>query len=125
MFKSSYVDSLNSPLYPFGFGLTYTEFEMSDIKLSDNKLVCGSSITASVGIKNVGQRRGEEVVQLYIRDKFASVVRPIKELKAFKKVRLEPSEESEISFDIDEEMLKFYTVNGRFEAEAGEFENNI
>ena len=121
MFKSSYIDSLNSPLYPFGFGLTYTEFEMSDIKLSDNKLVCGNSITASVRIKNVGQRRGEEVVQLYIRDKFA-VVRPIKELKGFKKVRLEPSEETEISFDIDEEMLKFYTVNGRFEAEEGEFE---
>ncbi len=122
MFKSSYIDSLNSPLYPFGFGLTYTEFEMSDIKLSDNKLVCGGSITASVRIKNIGQRRGEEVVQLYIRDKFASVVRPVKELKAFKKVKLEPAEETDVSFNLDEEMLKFYTASRRFEAEKGEFE---
>lgn len=122
MFKSSFIDCLNSPLYPFGYGLTYTEFSMSEIKLSRSSFKKGENITASVLVKNTGKRAGEEVVQLYIRDKFASVVRPVTELKGFKKIRLQPYEEKEVSFVIDEETLKFYTAKGKFEAENGEFD---
>lgn len=122
MFKSSFVDCLNSPLYPFGYGLTYTEFGLSEIKLSRSSFQKGENITASVFVKNMGKRAGEEVVQLYIRDKFASVVRPVSELKGFKKIRLQPDEEKEVTFVLDEETLKFYTARGKFEAEKGEFE---
>ena len=122
MFKSSFIDCLNSPLYPFGYGLTYTEFRMGEIKLSRSSFKQGENVTASVLVKNTGKRAGEEVVQLYIRDKFASVVRPVTELKGFKKIRLQPDEEKEVAFVIDEETLKFYIAKGKFEAEKGEFE---
>ena len=90
--------------------------------MSSSRLKTGENITASVKVKNVGKREGEEVVQLYIRDKFASVVRPIKELKGFKKIKLQPNEEKKVTFVIDEEMLKFHTASGKFKAEKGEFE---
>ena len=122
MFNSSFRDCLNEPLYPFGYGLTYTEFELSEVKMSSSRLKTGEKITASAKVKNVGKREGEEVVQLYIRDKFASVVRPVKELKGFKKIKLQPNEEMEVTFVIDEEMLKFHTASGKFKAEKGEFE---
>ncbi len=121
-FNSSYRDCLNQPLYPFGYGLTYTQFAMSDIELSAKQLKAGQELKATVSIKNIGKRTGEEVVQLYIRDKFASVVRPVKELKGFEKVKLNPSEEIKVTFNIDENMLKFYSAKGIVESEKGEFE---
>ncbi len=120
-YNSSYLDCQNSPLYPFGYGLSYTQFEFSDFTLSKDKVKKGESLIASVKIKNVGKVFGEEVVQLYIRDLFASVVRPVKELKGYKKVALNSGEEVVVSFEITEEMLKFYNIKNQFVSESGKF----
>lgn len=117
---SSYIDGPNDPLYPFGYGLTYTEFEYSNIELSSRTLRRGGKITASVKVKNIGKRAGTETVQLYIRDNFASRVRPVKELKGFKKVELDAGESATVDFDMTEETLAFYGAQG-FAAEAGDF----
>jgi beta-glucosidase len=119
---SAYIDERNTPLYPFGYGLSYTKFEISDLKVSKNQICKGESITASVKVANVGERAGEEVVQLYIYDKFASVVRPVKELKGFKKIKLEAGESKVVSFEINESTLSFYNAQGKFVAELGEFD---
>jgi len=119
---SYYKDELNSPLYPFGFGLTYTRFELGEIALSKDVLSHGEKLTAEITVKNVGERFGEETLQLYICDRFASCVRPVKELKAFKKVGLNAGESTEVKFIIDEEMLKFHTASGEFAAEDGDFD---
>ena len=121
-YNSSYRDELNAPLYPFGYGLSYTKFEINDVCLSKTEFCRGDTITASVTVKNVGERDGEEVVQLYIRDLFASVVRPVKELKGYRKILLAAGETKRVSFEIDEELLKFYAADGTWRAEAGEFE---
>lgn len=122
MFTSMYIDELNAPLYPFGYGLSYTRFSYGEIRLSSEKLKSGEKITARITVSNTGERDGQETVQLYIRDKFASNVRPMKEMKAFKKVNIPAGDSREITFDIDESMLEFFTENRKFEAEAGEFE---
>ena len=103
-FTSRYIDVENTPLYPFGYGLSYTKFEYGDIKISSDKLTNNSTITASIKVKNVGDIAGYETVQLYIQDIKGSVVRPVKELKGFKKVKLESGEEQDIEFVINEEM---------------------
>ena len=120
-FQSRYMDIPNEPLYPFGYGLSYTEFSYSEVSLSSKQLTRGDAITASVKLKNVGSRDGFEVVQLYIRDEVASVARPVRELRGFRKVYLKPGEEKEISFTVTEEMLKFHDINMNYVAEAGEF----
>ena len=121
-FRSGYDDEYNSPLYPFGYGLSYTKFEYSDLKLSAKKLNRGGKITANVKLKNVGKFGGYETVQWYLRDLFASVVRPVKELKGYERVFLKAGEEKLITFEITEETLKFYTDGGEFAAETGAFE---
>ena len=118
VFWSHYEDEKNSPLYPFGYGLSYTSFEYSNLQV---KVVSGNKVNISVTLKNSGQKTGKEVVQLYIRDHFASVTRPVKELKGFELVTLEPSESKEISFILTEEELGFYDNDGQFIFEKGDF----
>lgn len=120
-FRSNYLDVSNDPLYPFGFGLSYTTFDYSDVKLSANTLTKGKSITASVTLSNTGKYDGKEVVQLYIRDLVGSITRPVKELKGFQKVSLKAGESKTISFNISENDLKFYNSELKFVAEPGDF----
>lgn len=119
---AGYDDEKNSPLYPFGYGLSYTNFEYTGLRLTKNTLGRGEKIAASVCVKNKGKRDGKEVVQWYIHDKFASCVRPVKELKGFEKIFLKAGEEKTASFEIDEDTLAFYTASGEFKAESGGFE---
>lgn len=121
-FRSNYLDVPNTPLFPFGYGLSYTTFEYSNLKLSSNTLTKGEKITVSVEVKNTGNYDGKEVVQLYIRDLVGSVTRPVKELKAFRKVTLKKGETQILQFDLTEEDLKFYNSNLDFVAEPGTFE---
>lgn len=120
-YKSKYLDSPNSPLYPFGYGLSYTSFEYSDLNLSSPSLRKGKSITASVTVKNVGSCKGEEIVQLYIRDLVGSVTRPVKMLKGFQKITLEPGELERVTFTITEDMLAFWRKDMTFGVEHGDF----
>lgn len=121
-FRSKYLDIPNAPLYPFGYGLSYTSFSVSPVMLDKECMTREENIQAEVKVKNTGARRGTETVQFYIHDVAASVVRPVKELKGFCKVTLEPGEEQTVRFTIDDSKLRFLTENGRQESEAGEFE---
>lgn len=118
---SSYRDSERDALYPFGYGLSYTTFKYGKIKLSKDKFSKSEKITASIEITNTGKAKGEEVVQLYLRDLVGSISRPLKELKGFEKIILNPGETKEVSFAIDEKMITFYTASHKWEAEPGEF----
>lgn len=120
-FRSNYLDVTNDPLYPFGYGLSYTNFTFSDIKLSSNTLSSGKSITATIKLTNNGKFDGKEVVQLYTRDLVGSITRPVKELKGFQKISLKAGESKDVSFTITEEDLKFYNSNLKFVAEPGDF----
>lgn len=120
-YLSKYLDIPNAPLYPFGYGLSYTSFEISQVTLNKQELKKGEDIKASVTVKNVGKVTGKEVVQMYIQDKKGSVARPIRQLKGFQKVDLQPGEEIEVMFTITEEMLRFYDINMNFTSERGEF----
>lgn len=122
VFWSHYTDALNQPLYPFGYGLSYTEFSYSPIELSSKTLKSGSSIEAKIVLKNTGKVKGKETVQLYIRDLFASVTRPVRELKSFQQIELAPGASKTIVFKIDESMLAFYNNQLEWVAEPGEFE---
>ena len=121
-FRSKYLDIPNEPLYPFGYGLSYTTFEVSDIQLNQTWMDTSGQIEAEVTVKNTGNCTGTETLQLYIHDIAASVVRPVRELKDFKKVTLRPGEEKKVAFTITEQQLLFLTENGIYESEAGEFE---
>lgn len=121
-FRSKYLDIPNEPLYPFGYGLSYTTFEVSDIQLNQTWMDTSGQIEAEVTVKNIGNCTGTETLQLYIHDIAASVVRPVRELKDFKKVTLRPGEERKVVFTITEQQLLFLTENGIYESEAGEFE---
>jgi len=121
-YVSAYIDLKNSPKFPFGFGLSYTSFQYSDLKLSARKMKSSKSIELSLNIFNTGKVTGEEVVQLYLRDKFGSVVRPIIELKDFQKIKLNAGETKTIKFIIDKEKLSFYNNELQWVAEPGDFE---
>lgn len=116
-----YLDAPNEPLYPFGYGLSYTSFDISPVALSSDKMKSGDKVTASVTVKNTGKYEGTETIQLYIRDVAASRVRPIKELKGFKHIELMSGEEKKVSFDIDDELLSFFRADGSFGSEPGKF----
>lgn len=120
-FLSRYSDIPNQPLYPFGYGLSYTEFTYSGIKLDKEEFSMGEPLKVSVDVKNTGDRPGVETVQLYVRDKWGSVARPVKELKGFIKLALEPGESREAVFTLTSEDLKFYTRSMEYQAEPGEF----
>jgi beta-glucosidase len=120
-FKSNYLDVSNDPLYPFGFGLSYTKFDYSDVKLSSGSLKGNQTLTASVTVTNSGQYAGAEVVQLYISDPVASIARAVKELRGFQKIMLQPGESREVSFRITPELLKFYNNDLKYDWEPGEF----
>jgi len=121
-YKSKYTDVANSPLYPFGFGLSYTTFEYSNMKISSDKIKFNEKLKISVDVKNTGNYEGQEVVQLYVRDLVGSVTRPVKELKGFEKIALKRGETKTVSFEISSEDLKFYKIDMKNEAEAGIFE---
>lgn len=120
-FKSNYLDVSNDPLYPFGYGLSYTSFEWSKPQLDHDIMHIGGEIVVSTQVKNTGNRDGEEVMQLYIRDMAASITRPVKELKGFKKVFLKAGETKTLSFTLTEDALKFYDEELNFTAEPGVF----
>jgi len=121
-FRSNYLDVRNEPLFPFGYGLSYTKFEYSNLKLSTNQLAMNGNIEASVTVKNIGNYDGKEVIQLYIRDLIGSVTRPVKELKGFQKVEIKKGESKTVTFNISAEDLKFYNSSLDFVAEPGTFE---
>ncbi len=120
-FRSNYLDVSNDPLYPFGFGLSYTTFNYSDIKLSSTSLKGNQTLTASVTVTNNGNRDGKEVVQLYIRDIVGTVTRPVKELKGFQKIELKAGESKTVTFNITPNDLKFYNYDLKYDWEPGEF----
>ncbi|WKL47253.1 glycoside hydrolase family 3 N-terminal domain-containing protein [Flavobacterium pectinovorum] len=121
-YVSSYIDLKNSPKFPFGYGLSYTKFNYSDLKLSSAKIKSNETIKVSFQLSNVGKVAGEEVVQLYLQDKFGSVVRPVLELKDFQKVKLNAGESKTIEFTIEKEKLSFYNDKIEWVAEPGDFE---
>ena len=120
-YNCRYLDAPTEPLYPFGYGLSYTSFDISPVSLSADKLTSDGKLTASVKVKNTGTVSGTQLVQLYIRDVAASAVRPVKELKGFKKVGLLPGEEKQVEFEIDEKLLRFFRGDGSFGSEPGKF----
>lgn len=119
VFWAHYNDEVNAPLYPFGYGLSYTTFEYADLAVQP---VGQGKFEVEATVKNTGQRSGEEVVQLYIQDKVASVVRPVRELKGFKKILLAPGGTQRVKFEIGEEALGYFDNTGKFVVEPGEFE---
>ncbi|CAM4091578.1 beta-glucosidase BglX [Gillisia limnaea] len=121
-FKSNYLDAPNAPLFPFGYGLSYTEFDYSNVKVSNPTLSENGSITISATVTNSGDYNGEEVVQLYLHDKVRSITPPMKELKGFEKIFLEKGASQTVTFEITTEDLKFYNNEEEFIFEPGEFE---
>ena len=122
-FLSRYMDIPNDPLYSFGFGLSYTSFSFSEVSLSGKSMKRrgGEKLTAGVRVTNTGDRAGECVVQMYIRDEVSSVARPVRELKGFKRITLEPGVSEEVTFEISEKMLRFIGIDGKRKSEPGEF----
>jgi beta-glucosidase len=125
-YASNYLDVRNDPLYPFGYGLTYTTFEYGAPVLGGNgsvdlKELETKPVTVSVDVKNSGTRDADEIVQLYIRDVFASVSRPVKELKGFQRIHLKAGESKTVNFNITPEQLSFYDFDGNKVLEPGEF----
>ena len=111
-----------SPLYPFGYGLSYTSFELSNVKLESESITLGGKTKVSVEVKNAGEYAGEEVVQMYIHDCVSSATRPVKELKGFKRIKLEPGESQVVEFAIEEKHLAFTNIDKEYVVEPGEFE---
>jgi beta-glucosidase len=121
-YTSKYLDSPNEPLYPFGYGLSYTDFTYSKPFLNKKKMKRGEKLNLTLTITNAGKRAGEETVQLYLRDLVGSSTRPLKQLKAYRKVNLQPGESKTITFFIDESMLSFFNYDLQYGAETGEFD---
>jgi beta-glucosidase len=120
-FRSNYLDVDNAPLYPFGYGLSYTTFEYSPITISATEVEAGGSVTAEVTVTNTGAVEGKEVVQMYLQDVVGSTTRPLRELKGFEKISLEPGESKVVTFEITPELMSHYNSNLEFVAEPGEF----
>ena len=123
--RSQYLDESNEPLFPFGYGLSYTTFEIGSPKPDKTSFRSGEVVKVQVKVTNTGNREGEEVVQLYIRDKVASVTRPVKELKAFQKVSLKPGESKDLRFTLFEKDFAFLDQNLEWTIEPGEFEIKV
>jgi beta-glucosidase len=121
-FKTNYLDVNNDPVYPFGYGLSYTSFSYSNLKISSASLKGNQTLTASVTVTNTGTYTGKEIVQLYIRDLVGTVTRPVKELKGFQKIELKPGESKTVNFAVTVNDLKFYNYNLKYDWEPGEFE---
>ena len=121
-YQSNYTDVTQGPLYPFGYGLSYTSYSYSPVKLSASTMTAGSKVTATATVTNTGSRDGDEIVQFYIRDRFASIVRPVKELKGFQRVHLAKGESKAVSFDIDASTLSYYDGEGKAVLEPGDFD---
>lgn len=124
-YRSHYVDSDPFPLFPFGYGLGYTEFEYQDLELSSQQMQEGQSLVVKVRVTNVGERPGVETVQLYIRDRVASIVRPVKELKRFRRVEIQPGESDVLEFVLPYDSLGYYNEEEQFVVEPGEFEISV
>jgi beta-glucosidase len=120
-YRSRYLDVPNTPLYPFGYGLSYTEFAYSDMAVDRKAMGAGDTITVTVQVTNEGEVDGEEVVQLYIRDLVGSVTRPVRELKDFRKIFLEKGESRRVEFEVTPADLAFHRQDMSYGAEAGEF----
>lgn len=118
---ASYIDGETYPLYPFGYGLSYSQFEYSDLAISNTTMKKGQTLKASVTVKNVGKYTAKEIVQMYIRDVSGSTVRPVKELKGFEKITLAPNESKRVEFEIDDEKLAFYAGDLKRKVEKGDF----
>lgn len=121
-FAQNYMDVTMAPAYPFGYGISYTTYEYGKLSLSASSMGKDGKVTASLTVKNTGNRAGDEVVQLYIHDIAASIIRPVKELKGFKRVHLEAGESKTVEFEISEPMLKFYNADLQFVSEPGDFD---
>ena len=120
-FQSNYLDVRNDPLYPFGYGLSYTTYEYGDLTLSSSKMKADGKAEASITVKNTGLRDGDEIVQLYIRDISASIARPVKELKGFQRIHLKSGESKTVKFDITRSQLEFYGSDLKPVVEPGDF----
>jgi beta-glucosidase len=120
-YTSKYLDVSWTPLFPFGYGLSYTQFRLANLRLSAPRIRPDGRLNVSVDIENTGRRAGDEVVQLYIRHTAASVTRPVRELKGFQRVTLKPGEKRTIEFTLAPEQLGFYNRELRFVVEPGEF----
>ena len=121
-FRANYMDECNTPLYPFGYGLSYSKFNYSDVKVSNANPKGNQTVTASVNVTNAGNYDGAEVVQLYIRDLVGSNTRPVKELRGFQKIYLKKGESKTVTFSITPELLKFYDHKLNYDWEAGDFD---
>jgi beta-glucosidase len=120
-FRSNYLDVSNDPVYPFGYGLSYTHFTYSDLTLSSNALKGNQQLTATVTVTNDGSKDGREVVQLYIRQLVGSITRPVKELKSFQKIALKTGESRKVTFTISPQDLRFYNNELKYDWEPGDF----
>ena len=121
-FTTNYLDVPNDPLFPFGYGLSYTTFEYSPLTLSSNTMTAGGNIKATVTVTNTGAVEGTEVVQLYIRDMVGSIARPVQELKGFERINLKPGQSRQVTFNINSDLLKFYNKDLQHVCEPGDFE---
>jgi beta-glucosidase len=119
--NTRYLDIPNTPLYPFGYGLSYTTFTYDSIVINQKEFSMKDSLMVAVKVTNSGEREGEEIVQLYTRDLVGSVTRPVKELKGFEKIKLAPGESKNVNFKLTTSDLAFYTADMKFEAEPGDF----
>jgi beta-glucosidase len=120
-FRSAYLDVSNDPLYPFGYGLSYSQFTYGDVSINKNEIASGEPLTVTCKVTNTGKMAGAETVQLYIRDWVGSITRPVKELKGFQKIFLQPGESKEVSFTLTTDQLGFYKSDLTFGAEPGDF----
>ena len=121
-YASNYIDETNGPLFPFGYGLSYTKFGYSDVSLSDAQMAKDGKITASVMVSNTGDRDGDEIVQMYIHDRYSTILRPVKELKGFKRVHIAKGGSVKVDFDIDAKTLQYRNAEGKPFLEPGAFE---
>ena len=121
VFWSHYIDEKNTPLYPFGYGLSYSKFDYSNLQLSSDSFSNDGKMEVSVTVKNSGKVTGKEVVQMYIRDLVGSTTRPVKELKGFEMIELQPNQTKKVTFVIDKKTIEFFTANQKWEAEPGDF----